>query len=295
MVTTVNARYTERMTLSTIQTPSGMYTIAPFDHRGSLGQLIGVDLSTPEGKQALTQLKSYFMQVFSPMCSGVLVDPEYGTPSLDFKADHCGLILTLESSGYTDEKTAVPTLIQNWGVEAIKNNYAVAKLLTYYHPQEQNAEKKQKLVMELYSSCQKEGVPFLLEPVIFHPAGKGELTQAEFQEAQLQACQEFQPYCDILKIQYPGDALACATMTAELDVPWILLSRGMDYSSFRDALKVCLENGAKGFAAGRSIWQEIGDYKRADGSPDMNAILNFLQTTGVERMKELVALTEAAA
>jgi tagatose-1,6-bisphosphate aldolase len=283
------------MTLSTIQTPSGMFTIAPFDHRGSLAKLIGVDNSTDVGRATLAELKNYFMQVFSPICSGVLVDSEYGFHSLDYKADHCGLILTLESSGYTDEKTAVPTLLQNWGVEAIKNNYAVAKLLTYYHPQEANAEQKQKLVMELYASCKREEVPFLLEPVIFPPTGKGELSQAEFHDAQLQTCQEFQPYCDILKIQYPGDALSCATITAELDIPWILLSRGMDYAGFRDALRVSLENGAKGFAAGRSVWQEIGEMQLAQGGPDMAAIHDFLQTTATERMKELIALTEAAA
>jgi len=272
-----------------------MYTIAPFDHRGSLALMIGADLTTAHGKQLLTELKVMFMQAFSPICSAVLVDPEYGFPALDYKADHCGLLLTLESSGYTDEKTAVPTLLPNWGVEAIKNNYAVAKLLTYYHPQEQHAELKRKLIMELGASSKKEGVAFLLEPVIFPPTGKGTLSQAEFSEAQLQACQELQPYCDILKIQYPGDPLACATMTAELDVPWILLSRGMDYPAFKDALSVSLENGAKGFAAGRSVWQEIGEFKLPDGQPDMDAIKYFLDTTGVERMKELIAITEAAA
>jgi tagatose 1,6-diphosphate aldolase len=283
------------MNLSAIHTPSGMYTIAPFDHRGSLAKLIGVDLQTPAGKEALVKLKISFMQIFSPICSAVLVDPEYGFPALDYKADNCGLLLTLESSGYTDEKTAVPTLLPNWGVEGIKNNYAVAKLLTYYHPQEANAEAKRKLVMELSAACKKEDVPFLLEPVIFSAAGKNELSQTEFQEAQLQACQEFQPYCDILKIQYSGDALSCATMTAELDVPWILLSRGMDYAQFKEALKIALENGAKGFAAGRSVWQEIGTFKLADGGPDLQSIHHFLDTIGIERMKELVAMTEAAA
>lgn len=283
------------MTLSTIQTSSGMFTIAPFDHRGSLAQSLGIDISSDEGKQVMQQLKTYFMQLFSPLCSGVLVDPEFGFPTLDYKADSSGLILTLESSGYNDEKTAVPTLMPNWGVEGVKNNYAVAKLLVYYHPQEQHAEQKQKLVMELAASCRKEDVPFLLEPVIFHPSGKGELTKAEFQDAQLQACQELQPYCDILKIQYPGDALACATMTAEMDVPWILLSRGMNYEEFREALRIALENGAKGFAAGRSVWQEISTFKQPNGQPDLSAIYAFLQTTGVTRMRELIALTEAAA
>ncbi len=280
------------MTLSSIQTSDGMFTIAPFDHRGSLAQLIGVDMNTTMGQEAVTQLKVLFMEAFSPICSGVLVDPQYGWPAIEVKSESAGLILTLESSGYTDEKTAVPTLIPNWGVESIKNNYAVAKLLTYYHPQEPNAEAKRKLVMELGESCRHENIGFLLEPVIFNPFDKTPLAPEQLQQAQLLAAQEFQPHCDVLKIQYPGNALACATLTAELDIPWIILSRGMDYSAFKEALRVCLENGAKGFAAGRSVWQEIGEFRLADGTPDMAAIKTFLHTTGVERMKELIDLTQ---
>ena len=283
------------MTLSSIRTASGMFEIAPFDHRGSLATALGIDLKTAAGKKTLTQLKTMFMQAFSPYCSGVLVDPEYGYSSIEYKADKCGLILTLESSGYSDEKTDVPVLMQNWGVEAIKNNYAVAKLLVYYNPQEPNAQDKRKLVMELGDSCRRQGVAFLVEPVVFSLNPKAELTQAEFQEAQLQTCQELQPHCDILKLQYPGDALACATMTAEMDVPWILLSRGLHYDEFKEALNVSLENGCKGFAAGRSIWQEISEHKNEDGTLNMVAVQQFLETTATDRLKELIAMTEAAA
>jgi tagatose-1,6-bisphosphate aldolase len=280
------------MNLSSIQTKSGMFTIAPFDHRGSLAKMLKIDLETEQGKQILTQVKVLFMEAFSEMCSGVLIDPVYGWPAIERKAKNTGLILTLENSGYTDERTAVPTLIPNWGVENIKNNYAVAKLLTYYHPAEENALQKKQLIMELGQYCKHEDIAFLVEPVIFNPFGKEELAKEAFQAAQLQTAQEFQSYCDVLKIQYPGDALACATMTAELDVPWILLSRGMAHSDFVSALKVCLENGAKGFAAGRSVWQEISDLRAPDGLPDLEGIGRFLYTTGRERMKELIELTE---
>ncbi len=279
--------------LSSIQTPDGMFTIAPFDHRGSLASMFGADVNTPLGKELVTQLKIIFMEVFSPMCSGVLVDPVYGFPAIARKAKNTGLILSLESSGYNDERTSVPALIPSWGVEHVKNNYAVAKLLTYYHPGEENAEKKRQLVTELGEYCRHEGIAFLLEPVIYNPFGKEELSQQNFQEALLRTAQEFQQDCDVLKIQYPGDALACATITAELDIPWILLSRGMSYDKFREALKISMENGAKGFAAGRSVWQEIAQMKTADGLADFAKIRSFLETVGVERVKELIAITHS--
>jgi tagatose 1,6-diphosphate aldolase len=253
--------------------------------------MVGVNIHTPVGKQVVTDLKVMFMETFSPMCSGVLVDPQFGFPAIAKKAKNTGLILSLESSGYTDERTAVPTLIQDWGVENVKNNYAVAKLLTYYNPQEENAEAKRKLVMEIGQYCHQEDIAFLLEPVIFNPFSKENLTQTQFHEAQVIAVQEFQAHCDVIKLQYPGDALACATITAELDIPWILLSRAMKYDQFKEALKISMDNGAKGFAAGRSVWQEIGEFRLADGLPDMEAIRLFLNTSGKERMAELIEIT----
>jgi tagatose 1,6-diphosphate aldolase len=280
------------MDLRSIQTPTGLFTIAPFDHRGSLAQMFGLDEKTEEGKQFITQLKVEFMDAFSDMCSSVLVDPQYGFPAIARKAKNCGLILTLESSGYTDEKSAVPTLVPNWSVRHVRNNYAVAKLLLYFHPEEANAIAKKKLVIELHEYCKYEHIPFLVEPVIFNPAGKEDLKREQFQDAQVTTVQELQPYCDVLKIQYPGDALACATITAELDIPWILLSRGMPYEKFREATQISMENGAQGFAAGRAIWQDIGTLVTADKKPDLTAIRSFLQTTGRERMQELIKIVE---
>src|SRR5258708_26160619 len=148
------------MDSSSIQTASGMFTIAAFDHRGSLVKVFGQDVQNPVGQELLTQLKILFMESFSPLCSGVLVDPVFGFPAIARKAKNTGLILSLESSGYNDEKTAVPTMIPDWGVENVKNNYAVAKLLTYYHPAEENAEKKRKLITQLGEHCRHERVVF---------------------------------------------------------------------------------------------------------------------------------------
>src|SRR5258708_6594309 len=103
------------MNLSSIQTQEGIFTIAAFDHRRSLAQMYGLDPNSAVGAETLTQLKIFFMEAFSPICSGVLVDPLFRFPAIEKKAKNTGLILPLESSGYTDERTAVPTMIPNWG------------------------------------------------------------------------------------------------------------------------------------------------------------------------------------
>lgn len=256
--------------------------------------MLGVSLDNPEGQALVTQFKNWCMEAFSPICSGVLVDPVYGFDSIEHKADGCGLILTLENSGYGESREQVPELIPNWSVEHIKNNYAVAKLLVYFHPQEASALAKKELIASLSAQAKANDVAFLLEPVIYNPAGEKDLSLDEFHEAQLMTVRTFQQYVDVLKLQYPGSALACANITAELDVPWILLSRGLPFAEFVEALTVALENGCVGFAAGRAVWQETGELKTADGKPDAAAIQQFLQTTGVQRMSELIHLTTQA-
>lgn len=283
------------MNLSTIARPDGFFTISAFDHRGSLAKMFGIDQTDPEAGPLLTQLKILFMKAFSDLSSGVLVDPLYGFPAVDIKDENCGLLLSLESSGYTDEKSAVPTLIPNWSVRHVKNNYAVAKILVYFHPQDKNADAKRKLLQELYQFCQHEDIAFLIEPIIFNPNGSEALDKAEFQEIQLQTCQEFQRYCDILKIEYPGDALSCATLTAELDVPWIVLSRGVSFDEFVVAVQTSLESGAKGFAVGRAIWQEIGEMRHAETVADYQKIEEFLMTIGRERLQQLLELVNQTA
>ena len=113
------------MNLSSIRTPEGLFTIAAFDHRGSLAQMFDLDISSSFTGELLSQIKVMFMEAFSQMCSGVLVDPIYGFPAIERKAKNTGLILPVESSGYGDERSAVPTMIPDWGVQNIKNNYCM--------------------------------------------------------------------------------------------------------------------------------------------------------------------------
>jgi tagatose-1,6-bisphosphate aldolase len=283
------------MTLDSIRTSTGKFTIAPFDHRGSLAKLLEVDGENPAGQRVLRDVKSLMMRAFSPLCSGVLVDPIYGFESIEEKAPGCGLILPLEESGYTDKHDQLPKLIPDWGVHAIRENYAVAKLLLFFHPSEALAEQKKKLVMELYSSCQYENIAFMLEPILYFPEQHAAPSNddATF-TLQLAMIQEFRGCCDLLKLEYPGSPLACATITAELDIPWILLSRGMAFDSYVETLKVAMENGCAGFAAGRAVWQEIGQFQLKKGQPDLSAITTFLQTTATERLRTLIALTTHA-
>lgn len=61
----------------------------------------------------------------------------------------------------------------------------------------------------------------------------------------------------VLKLPYPGTARSCAAITAMCgDVPWSVLSAGVDHETFLGQVEVAMANGASGVIAGRALWKD---------------------------------------
>lgn len=282
------------MTVRDLQTDSGHITLAPFDQRGSLAKLLGVDPTSDSGKQQLSDLKVVFMQTFSPLCSAVLVDPEFGLPSTLVKDTHAALLLSLEKSSYDAEnKDAMPQFYDGWGVPEIVAHNAVVKLLIFYHPESHTAPQKCDLVEKIYKESKQYNVPFLLEPLLY-PVQTSSLSSFE---AHLQMVRDFTSLCDVLKLEFPlgaeetfDEKLAadhCEEITKTSTVPWILLSRGMGYERFSLALHTAIKHGANGFAVGRAIWKEVGEFTTQEEQ------FTFVRTTAKERLQKLIEIVES--
>ena len=282
------------MTLHDLQTPNGKFAIAPFDQRGSLAKLLGVDHTSESGKKEIKDLKISFMKVFSPIASGVLVDPEFGLPALEYRDHHAGLLLSLEKSSYdAEDKNAMPQFYEGWGVSQIIEKGGMVKLLMFYHPQSSNADKKRALAKKFFEESKAAGSPFLLE-VILHPNGESEQEFIQtFTKLQTQLVKDFTDVCDVLKLEFPihagaelnedEAAKACDQISAASKVPWILLSKGMGFERFIRAVEIAMKHGSSGFAVGRAIWKEVGDYPTIERE-------NFLHNVAVPRLQQLIAL-----
>ncbi len=271
------------MTLSDFTTPEGNFAIAPFDHRASLAESLHLDLHNAGDQEKFLELKKLFMRVFSPHVSAVLTDPEYGVKTLDVKRAGCGLFLSLEESGYSGDHDAMTTLKKDWGVDGVREHQAGAKLLVYYNPQSQTAPQKLELVRKLFVECKDKEVVFLVEPVLYALTDKKQWDSEmdpQWSEVYLEVCRQFAPFCDILKIQYPGSQEACATVST-FHKNWILLSRGVGFEVFCQYLTTAMRQGARGYAAGRAVWQEIQTMSTGEEWQ------KFLETTGVDRLKQL--------
>ncbi|MDH5689798.1 MAG: tagatose 1,6-diphosphate aldolase, partial [Candidatus Bathyarchaeota archaeon] len=305
--------------LTHIANSRSQFTMVATDQRGSLMRMINPEnpesVTPEEMKKVKTALIKNLCGRNSPgRASGVLIDPEYSyersfVEACDIRAD-VGVLIGIESSGYGGKGEFGPQvqifegLDTEDAVQKIKNRGASAvKMLVYYRPDSPTRDHQESMVRAVGRACEKYEISFLLEPLSHSIEGEPhrkenpkkfseikpwivvetarELTKPEYSVDVLKA--EFP-----LNLKYAGElgqdpSEACKELDEASQVPWVVLSAGVDYDEFKENLKYALENGASGFLCGRAIWKE------SVGIEDM---AKFLLRTGVERLNELVDMVE---
>jgi len=302
-----------------IANSQAQFTMVATDQRGSLMRMIDPEnpnsVTPEEMKKVKTALIKNLCGRNSPgRASGVLIDPEYSyersfVEACTIRAD-VGVLIAIEASGYGGKGEFGPQvqifegLDTEDAVQKIKNRGASAvKMLVYYRPDSPTRDHQENMVTAVGRACEKYEISFLLEPLSHSLEGEPhrkenpkkfseikpwivtetarELTKPEYSVDVLKA--EFP-----LNLKYAGElgqdpSEACKELDEASQVPWVVLSAGVDYDEFRDNLKHALENGASGFLCGRAIWKE---------SVGMGDMAKFLLTAGVERLNELVDMVE---
>jgi len=298
------------------------FTILATDQRGSLKRMINPNdpsSVTPEQmKEAKRALIKNLVGKDSPgRASGVLIDPDYSyerefLKSCNIRAD-VGILMSIEKSGYGGKGEFAPQVEIFGGLDVeeavlkIKNRGASAvKMLIYYRPDSPTHKYQENMVKAVGRACEKYDIAFLLEPVSHSLEGgpHKKKNPKEFSEIKpklvIETARELTKpeYCvDVLKAEFPlnlkyaeelgqDPAEACRELDEASQIPWVILSAGVDYEEFRENLKYAVENGASGFLCGRAIWKE------AIGRKDID---EFLLTTGVKRLNELVDIVEEKA
>ena len=276
------------------------------DHRGSLMKMLSAGQSQDAGYQEMVDFKLDLCRVLTPHATAILLDPIYGAAQAIAAGaipKTTGLLVSLEKSGYSGEAEArVTNLLPEWDVKKIRKMGATAaKLLLYYRPDVDVAPKQLDTVQKLAADCVAEDMPFVVEPVSYRVANK-EASPENFAKVKpelvIKTAEQITAFpIDVLKAEFPADLEyekdkarllnLCHQLNEASQVPWVILSAGVNFELFCQEVELACRAGASGFLAGRALWQEATQIKSREKR------LKFLETTVVNRLESLTELANA--
>ena len=277
----------------------GTFTCLALDHRQNLRKANPLFMEDAE----LSLFKLDVTAELSSYATSVLLDPEVSAGQAIAAGKLPGdkaFVVAVESTGYTGDATARRAqIIPGWSVEKAKRMGAsMIKLLVYYHPESPTAVETETFTADIASDCLKYDIGLMLEPLSY-PVTRSKLTSDEKRRVVVETARRLTaiPGVDVLKAELPLDtndnnpdrlSAACAEVSAASQIPWILLSAAVSFEAYQQQIIAACQAGASGIAVGRAVWQEAVHLSG-------QARLDFLRTTGRERITRLNALCVALA
>jgi tagatose 1,6-diphosphate aldolase len=279
----------------------GTFGVLALDHRQNLRRELHPTDPESVGYDQMVAFKRAVVSELGRTATGILLDPEIGAAQCLVDGSlpaGCGLLVAVEATGYDGPSTArVSRILDGWSVAKVKRMGAsAAKLLVYYHPDAANAAAQERLVGQVVADCAAADLPLFVEPISYSidhalPMLGGEDRRRVVIET---ARRLTRIGGDVLKAEFPYDPAvtdqgrwrdACTELDAASLLPWVLLSGGVDDTTFEAQVRVACGAGASGVLVGRSVWAEAA--MRPPIERDV-----FLRTTGRERLRRLVDLVD---
>ena len=283
--------------------PRGTFTMLALDHRQNLRRELRPDDPGSVTTGEMVAFKRAVVRAIGGAGTGVLLDPEIGAAQCIADGSlpaGVGLVVALEATGYLGAATArVSRMLEGWGAEGVRKlGASAAKLLVYYHPDASDAASQEHFVAEVAAACRNLDLPLFLEPLSFSLRDGERLSGHDRRRVVLETARRLTPLGgDVLKAEFPYDAAeadqdrwrdACEELTAAIEVPWVLLSGGVDAATFEAQVRVACAAGASGVLAGRSIWAESATMPPSERDA-------FLVDTAHGRLRDLAAIVDELA
>jgi tagatose 1,6-diphosphate aldolase len=290
-----------RRGLDACASPRGTFGILALDHRQNLRRELHPDAPETTTHAEMVEFKRAVVRALSRTATGTLLDPEIGAAQCVADGSlpaGAGLIVAIEATGYEGPPGArVSRVLPGWSVEKAKRiGASAAKLLIYYNPDAANAGDQETLLEGVAAECGANDLPLFVEPLSFDPVSGGKLAGEARRRCVVETARRLMARGgDVLKAEFPYDgsvadesawADACAELDAASPVPWVLLSGGVDDSTFERQVGVACRAGASGVLAGRSVWAPAATLPPRERD-------SWLQSEGRARLRRLVELVDA--
>lgn len=289
--------------LQQISSPRGTFTALALDHRQNLRRALNPSDPDTVSDDRLSSFKMELTTALASKATAVLLDPEVSAAQAvagHSIPNHVGLVVAVESTGYTGEATARHAqILPGWSVEKAKRMGASAiKLLVYYHPDSPTASEIESFTSQVAEDCARHDLALMLEPLSYSLDESKNLSSDEKRYVVVETARRLTPLnIDILKAEFPLDANeqdtsrwmeSCKEISAASIVPWILLSAAVDFEAFLGQVTAACESGASGIAVGRAVWKEAVTMNAEDRT-------QFLRTIARQRIARLTSLCHALA
>ncbi len=284
----------ERRALRQIQTSGGRFAVIAADHGQPLVDMLdGLGVSSaPEEQRAF---KADLVDTIGREASAVLVDPDVSLPHIvdaDVVPRDVGLIVRIEADGHeVEDGLRRSGLITGLGAEGARALGATAaKVMVFLRADREDLDGyTAATVRTALEDCRRADLLCVMELMTYRFDDESPEDFASRKEDLVVDGAVFLQECGtkVLKLEYPGSAEGCRRVTDAIDVPWAVLSAGVDHEAFCEQLRNAMAGGADGFIAGRSLWKE------AVGRPSAER-RKFFDGVGRARMEELLAIVDAA-
>ncbi|MCF8516827.1 MAG: tagatose-bisphosphate aldolase [Rhodobacteraceae bacterium] len=273
----------------------GAMMVIACDQRGGMRTLLA---KTPEEQAKISNarlgLTKMDITAYLARHAGcVLVDPLCAVPGLvDEGVIHrsTGLLIGLDASGFdlTPEGYRISNMVDGITARRVRElGGSGAKIMIYLRSDTPAANTANMATLDaMIADFAGEDLLLVVEFLTYSLPGEAPEAYAakipELIEGGSKLCLD--ACAKVLKIPYPGTPAACANITAMCgDVPWAVLSAGVDHATFLGQVEISMANGASGVIAGRSLWKDCISLDRA-------VTKERLETIAVPRLREIQAV-----
>jgi sulfofructosephosphate aldolase len=246
-------------------------------------------LGKPSGPDAQRAFKADLIDTVGRDAGAVLLDPDVSWPDVGERVPAgVDVLVRVEADDVeTDAGLRRSQLVPDLGAEGARALGAdAAKLMVFVRADREDGDGyTAQLVRDTVQDCRRAGVECVVEGMTYRLEDESPEAFAARREDLIAEGAVLLQECGapVLKLEYPGSAAGCRRVTDALDVPWAVLSAGVDHETFCGQLRDAMDGGAAGFIAGRSLWKEAVGLEGAERRA-------FLEGTGRRRLEEMLAL-----
>ncbi|MGO3908171.1 sulfofructosephosphate aldolase [Huaxiibacter chinensis] len=280
-------------TLKDITRPSGGFSMLAVDQREAMRLMFAAaGVPAPVTDRQLTDFKVNAAKILSPYASAILVDQQFCYRQVveqNAIAESCAMIVAADAfipgNGIPVDSVVID---KNVDAQSVKRDGGKAlKLLVLWRSDEDPAQRLE-MVRNFNQLCHANGLLSIIEPVV-RPPRRGDVFDRE--QAIIEAAKELgDSGADLYKVEMPlygkgtqQDLLnASQKLNEQINMPWVILSSGVDEKLFPRAVSVAMQAGASGFLAGRAVWSSVV------GLPDTELMLRDVSVPKLQRLGEIV-------